>query len=282
MLPQAISSTSAAAPNSGNRIVRPSRFSSAVNDTHQRREAFEVAIGLRLACGKNRQLGLRRFERHAVLQSTDHVPDRLLQIPRIGRGRHPEINLAVDVVVGLLRRSRRWKKSDARGHHADDGRRRVAAAHPDRLADDVRIAVELALPQLVAQDDGRRWRHAGFGVLERPAQRRLEADHAKIVARDHHALERFAALIVDQEIERPGVCRDRVERRGFLLPFLPLRGSPRPRIQDRLAVGSDGRDQHQALGLAIGRRRQEDALNQAEDRCGRADAQRQRQHRNHA
>ena len=140
------------------------------------------------------------------------------------------------------------------------------------------IAVELALPQLVAEDDRLRRRGAGFGLDEGAAEDRLDADDAEVVARDDHALERLAAFVIDQEIERPGVGGDRVEGGRLLLPFHPLRGGPEPRVQQRLAIGPHRRHQHQARRLLVWRRRQEDALDQAEDRRGRADAQREREH----
>ena len=45
-----------------------------------------------------------------------------------------------------------------------------------------------------------------------------------------------------------------------------------------MTVGASGLQQREPLRLPIGRRRQQDALNQTENRRGRADAQRQREH----
>ena len=85
---------------------------------------------------------------------------------RVGSHRNPEIHQRVHVVVRLLRARRRRQKADARRHHADHRGRRVPAADAQRLADDVRIAVELPLPELVAEDDHRHRAGPGFGLHE--------------------------------------------------------------------------------------------------------------------
>ena len=86
-----------------------------------------------------------------------------------------------------------------------------------RLTDDIRIAVELPLPQVVAEDDRGRW-HVGtaeLGLGELPAEDRAQAEDAEIAGRDDHAAERLAAVGQDEKVERPPVtspaarCRPR-------------------------------------------------------------------------
>ena len=136
--------------------------------------------------------------------------------------------------------------------------------------------VELPLPQLMAEDDDRPG-GAVIGLDECAADGRLEADDAEIVVRHQHALQRLAAVRLDEKVEGPGVRGDRVERGRLLLPFHPLDGSPGSPIDSLLTLGPVGRNQDQLLRLLIGRGRQEDALNQGEHGGGRTDAQGQRE-----
>ncbi len=221
---------------------------------------------------------MRLVERRPASEASDQIPGRLLESFRVRRRRHPEVDVAVDVVVRLLCRRRRRQKANARRHHPDDRRRDLAAAHPQRLADDVRVAVEFPLPQVVSDDDHRRGRKPGFRIQERPPEHRLHAEHAKVVACDDHALERLTALFRDEKVERPAVRRDAFERAGLLLPFHPLLRRPAPDAGRGLPVGPDGLDQGELLRIFVGRRRQQDALDQAEHRSRRADAERQRQY----
>ena len=71
-----------------------------------------------------------------------------------------------------------------------------------------------------------------------------------------------------------------IKRLGLLLPLQPLRRRPRLRARQGPAVGPGGLDQHQTIRVSIGRRREQDALDQAENRRRRADSQGQRQHGN--
>jgi hypothetical protein len=82
--------------------------------------------------------------------------------------RHPEF-------LGL-------RKFEALRHHADDGRR--FPVNPDRLADDARIAAEIALPDVVAED--RRLFRARFIVVRREiaADDRRHPDDAEEILGD--------------------------------------------------------------------------------------------------
>jgi len=109
---------------------------------------------------------------------------------------------------------------------ADGGAdRELAAAHLERLADDLAVAVKRALPQVVANHDdrGRRARR-NIGVDECPAEQPQQADDLEVVGGDDHALERVAALLGDEEVEGPRVAGDRFDRRRRLLPGEPPRG----------------------------------------------------------
>jgi hypothetical protein len=104
----------------------------------------------------------------------------------------------------------------------------------------------------------------------------LDADDAEVVRRHDETFERLAAVGLDQEIERPRVRRKRVERRRLLLPFSPLHRRPAA-WTGGLAVDPRRGNQGQPAGILIGRRREQDALNQAEDRHRGSDAQGERE-----
>jgi hypothetical protein len=74
------------------------------------------------------------------------------------------------------------------------------------------------------------------------------------------------------------MCGDRFERRRVLLPVHPVDGRHAFDSLDLLAVDPDRGDEHEAVGVTIRRRREEDALDQAEDggRRTNADSKRKR------
>jgi len=90
----------------------------------------------------------------------------------------------------------------------------------------MRVAIELVLPEIVADQYDRRRLATGFRLDERPAHNRLEPSDIEILARDHHALYRLAAVVTDQEIEGPAVSGHPFKRLRLLLPFSPLQGGP--------------------------------------------------------
>jgi hypothetical protein len=102
----------------------------------------------------------------------------------------------------------------------------------------------------------------------------------EIVSGDPHPFHRYAAVVQDQKVEGPVICGDGLKRLRVLLPFQPLRSGPPARMRHLPAVGASGGNQHQPLRLPVRRRRQEDASDQAENRRGRADTERQRNHGN--
>ena len=61
------------------------------------------------------------------------------------------------------------------------------------------------------------------------------------------------------------------------MPVKPLKGRCRLEPFPALAVDADRWNQHEPFGIAVRRRGEEDALDEAEDSGGRADTERQRQ-----
>jgi hypothetical protein len=78
---------------------------------------------------------------------------------------------------------------DTGRHDTDHGRRRVRPADAHRLADDLRIAVELPLPKLVAEDDYPRRPGSRFRLHEGASHHGLQPRHAEIVFGDDHSLD---------------------------------------------------------------------------------------------
>ena len=64
---------------------------------------------------------------------------------------------------------------------------------------------------------------------------------------------------------------------ALLLPVHPVDGRHAFDSLDLLAVDADRRDDHEAIGVPIRRRREKHALDEAEDRSCRADADSQRE-----
>src|SRR6185437_14495236 len=128
------------------------------------------------------------------------------------------------------------------------------------------IAAENPLPELISQHNDFRRSWTKIPRLQPPPDNGPQPHDRQIVLRNVHALHRLTAVISDEEIEGPAVCRDSLEGLCVLLPFLPLLGRPAARAVHCLAVGSPTVDQHQFLRTRIWWRRQEHALNQAQNR----------------
>ena len=193
-----------------------------------------------------------------------------LGLLRIEVHRHPQLRRLRRVVAEIGR------ELEAARHHADDlcG----PAVEIEVALDRAGIAAELPLPEAVAEDDEHRLFGAAaragfvFGVgpsEDRPhaedvervrgRERRADADgvaragegHARDVPRGDPAHRAVARLVVED----------------FLV------GHPR-----LVEVGPAAPDRHEAVGIAVGERRDEHAADDRVHRGGRADAEAQREH----
>ncbi len=189
---------------------------------------------------------------------------------RGGEGeRHPEL--------GRLRRQRSAaeEQTHVRRHHADDGD--AAAVELNGAADDGRIAGEAALPETVAQDRDRVVSLRTFIVGERAPDQRRDAERREEVGRDVHADDFFRRARSGQVDAVVVERRDPLECRRALAPADEVRrrehvGAARPP-----RVGFPHHDQ--ASGIAERQRLEQHRVDDREDRRVRADAQRERQHR---
>ena len=162
-----------------------------------------------------RHLALRLLDRDAVLQpAAHHQPDRA---PRRQPGRTPRHRLRRhrdrQPQVGAEQR----RALEAARRDAND-RERVAVEE-NRLADDSRIRVVPALPQLVADHRHRAFpRRPIVSILERPAVRRARAEHGEVIAADDRAEHALRGVTPPKahrrRLEPSGI--DAVERRRAL------------------------------------------------------------------
>ena len=241
-------------------------------------QPLEVGVGLDLPHDHSGQLCLRVGCRCAGAQAADHAPSVSLDLGFVGRHREPEIDPGVDVVVGFAGVGGIGQKTHARRHHADDRKRRRIPADPNRGAEDRAVAVELPLPQVVAQDDprGRDLRPARLARGELAAEHRRDAEGLEEVAGDDHAAQRCAPVRQDEEVERPSVEGRRLDGAARRPPVHPLPDAAPAGV--RAAVAPRRRHEHEPVRIRIWRRREEDALDQAEHRRRRSDPQTERDH----
>ena len=92
--PQAIKSTSAGRAQQRQQDAAAVAIHFRGQRLHLRREAFEVALGLRLPGGDQLEFRLRLLRRGAGLQAPHHVPLLRLEPCRVGRRRNPKIHRA--------------------------------------------------------------------------------------------------------------------------------------------------------------------------------------------
>jgi hypothetical protein len=179
---------------------------------HRRRggtDALKRRIRLRQSTGDRGDFGLRRRKRRPVAQARECVSGTVGRARFVWRHAEPEVDVRVQVVVGLARGARIREEPDSSRHHADDRERRWHPAHADRAPDDVGIAAERTLPKVVTQDDGRR-RRVGTSELpvgELPAEDRPEPEHAEVIRRDDHPAHRLAAVGQHEKVEGPPIDR---------------------------------------------------------------------------
>ena len=176
------------------------------------------------------------------------------------------------VDVEVLRALRRVVRAGLQ--HADD--LRLLHGQIERLADDGGIGAEDALPVRVGEDRDRRRRFRFVGGHEHPSEERLRAEHREEIRRDQTA-GRAMRLAAPEHVERPVAEFDELIDR---LRLRSIVGDLRKRERRILDAGGDLRlpQVHDAVGFGIRQRAQEHAVDDAEDRGVRADAEAERQH----
>ena len=223
--------------------------------------------------GDHGQLGAHFIDSGPIGPAPDHRQPaelRVLVIVLLERGRR-----------GKERRSREVDSVEALRGHADD--RNSLAIQGDRLPDDVRIRIERARPERVAEDDRRRGvRRGAIRLGESRADRRPHPEDIEVVAGDQHALDLLRRLSAEREGPRHGVSHDAGERFGAVSigPVLRHREHASravdPPAFDALKILVDG---HERRRVRSRQGPQGDVAEDGEDSRIDADSERDRNHR---
>ena len=214
------------------------------------------------ALGDRLHLGLGLLLRHARLQSGDHAKEMTAAagVGRIDRDRRPELHLP-------RREIETWR------HHSDDRRR--SAVQRDRLAEDVRVGGEPALPHAVAQHDHVVLARRVFFGPEASSQRRADLQQLEHIPGHRRVREPLGPAGVGERRAAARVGRDPLEHGVLLAPVQERRG----RDREAAVLRHDLVDAHQRFRIGIRQRPEEHAVDDAEHRAGGADPERQRQDR---
>jgi hypothetical protein len=153
---------------------------------------------------------------------------------------------------------------------ADDRER--APLHLEQAPDNARIAAEPPLPIAMADH-----RH-GFAIPlgQRPAQDRVDAEHGVVITRDQ-LRQRELRFTVDTDMRVQERTEGRESRKHGAVRGEIRGGGGRER--EDVAARAALTKHDEVARVADGKRPQEHRVGQGEDRCVRADAERQRQHR---
>ena len=198
-----------------------------------------------------------------------------------GREPHDDRDAAGVLQIGAERQPERLvcKPAETRRHDADDGARHIVQR--DGVADRVRIAREEALPEPIAEHNhGRRLAaRADIEWLDCTPDKRLHFEEVESAAREVHTVE---ALRVDAARQQDGLDAGghNVGKRGELLNLLHLAlRIPVPAVDG--VMGSQDRGRPDLIRPGIRVRRDQDAVDHAEQRDARPDAQHQRKQSHH-
>ena len=175
--------------------------------------------------------------------------------------RHPEFGL-------------RRGETEARRHDTDDDAR--LAIDGDRLPDRRPIFAVETLPGRVRQHDGRRRRRRVIVRCERPAEQRLDSQHAEDVADRRDRLKRLRLPGPDHRGERRREPCHVTRRARVATEVDEVRR--RRAVHRRRLRGGVAHDGHDSARVADRERPQQHTVHHGEDRRVGADAYRQRRH----
>ena len=164
------------------------------------------------------------------------------------------------------------RQAERRRHDADDFAR--AAVHLNRLAEDFARATEPAAPQSFAEHDHRTGAGHRVGGGQRASLDGRRAQCVEEIRRHRRAADALRLVAAEQIEVGAGVRRQprQARRLSAIVDDLPHR-QPRPRLARRRVP-----EEHQLVRLPVRQRFEDDALDDAEDRGVRADAEREREH----
>ncbi len=216
------------------------------------------------------ELALRRVHRDAGLQPRQRRESPSAALGhrgrrRIHRERHPELRRVAQTL-------------EAGRHDADHGVLPRRAAERERAPEDLRIGAESALPQTVAQNDHvRRLGHEVLVGLKHAAARRRHAQQRKVRRRDEFSVDALGLLGPDHRHALAVEGGDVLEALRSRAPIDVVRIRGPPAFHSR---AHDIAPQFHERGRILVRERPlADRVDEAEDGRVRADADRERQHR---
>jgi hypothetical protein len=230
----------------------------------------DVLVGRGTLGGRARRgrLELRRrlLEGCAVGEARQNrvvVADVIRPLPSVHVRREPQVAVLAD---------RSWQ-GGARRHHADHGVRLVV--HLNDAAQDVGIAAVPPSPQTVAENYSRRGVGGVFDWGEAAPDSWRKAEHRHDRRRDRIAANPFRVVVTR---ERGRAIRDETNRREGA-QRVPVRVVPGCRLDlEDILLWQRLPDKDEPGGIAIGKRAQQDAVEQREYRTVDADSERQRQY----
>ena len=151
------------------------------------------------------------------------------------------------------------------------------APEQNRLADDVRIAVEEPVPDVLAEHRDRRPAGPIFVVAERTALNRRDGEHSEVAGR-HAMLADVRGRLPDDEIGPAAAHREHrgVKRGDAIAHRFPDRAVVRGRRKDAARPRRRSFDERQPGRIRIGQGPDQDRVSQAEDRRAGTNDERQR------
>jgi hypothetical protein len=219
------------------------------------------------------QILARLRQRHPGLETRDgaevvgtpHFP----HLREVHRPRHPEVGL-------------RAVEREVRRHDADD--LEIEAVQRQRAIDDVRVGAELTAPESIAQHEHAMTSDDVLAGRERAAGRGAHAEYVEEVRGDEQALHAHGLVAAEREARESGVARRGSEVDGDVRErSVPL--APAQQVAGRDAgFGPVEQRVHfpelnEGRRVAVRERLQQHGVHDAEDRGGRAGAERQRENR---
>ena len=210
--------------------------------------------------------GAGRGERHLRSQPRHHLQD---DQPPCRRCR-VEPERPEDVRVRLHRRA------EVRRQHANDG---VGdAGQRQRASNDAGVAAEMP-PERVRQENDRWGARSIVGGLEAPSERRRDTQHAEVVLADLGAREPLGFAVTAREARAPAGDGGGAREHVVLAAPVEEEGRRRPLPRGPVLEAQVLPDHDEAIGLRIGQRTQQHAVDDREDGRVGADAERERRDR---
>ncbi len=216
-----------------------------------------------------------------------HGRPQTLELPldtveRGTRGHTREADVAsVAVVVPLIGEVRGAEGLDIGRNHVEgfghDAYHRVGGAvHGEGTAEHVGVAEEAALPEVVSEDEHVAPSLGSLLGAEVPAQRGLRAQDIEEIGRRHHELELLGYVHTGEVRGLHGVDGGALQgaRRRLVVPEVTHRGAAE--VLDGLPLATLA-DQHEPVLVLVGKRLEEERVQDAEDAGVGGDAQREGQ-----